>query len=128
MTDSTNSQCPFCTLDGREIVLRAEHAVAFYDRFPVNPGHMLVIPRRHESSFFELTPEEKEDVFDLLDRAKVLLTEKYSPAGFNVGINIGRAAGQTVFHAHIHMIPRYEGDVAEPTGGVRGVIPERRIY
>ncbi|MCB2154841.1 HIT family protein [bacterium] len=124
----TDKPCPFCSLDDREIVLQAEHAVAFYDGFPVNPGHMLIIPRRHEPSFFELTPEERTDILELLDRAEALLTEKHSPAGFNIGINIGRAAGQTVFHAHVHLIPRYEGDVARPQGGIRGVIPDRQAY
>jgi diadenosine tetraphosphate (Ap4A) HIT family hydrolase len=128
MSESAQNPCPFCSLNESDILLRAEHAVAFYDGFPVNPGHVLVIPKRHEANFFELTHEEREDLFRLLTKAMKLITEKHSPDAFNVGINIGEAAGQTVYHTHVHLIPRYDGDVPDPRGGVRGVIPHKQQY
>lgn len=128
MSESPNRTCPFCDLNGSDILLSSEHAVAFYDRFPVNPGHVLVIPRRHEASFFDLTEEEQIDILRLLDKARALVAKIHSPDGFNVGINDGASAGQTVFHAHVHLIPRYKGDVPQPRGGVRGVIPEKQRY
>lgn len=128
MNESANESCPFCHLDDSDILLQGEYAVAFYDRFPVNPGHVLVIPKRHEANFFDLNDEERMDIIRLLEKARELIVEKYSPDGFNVGVNIGAAAGQTVFHAHVHLIPRYHGDVPQPRGGVRGVIPEKQNY
>lgn len=121
-----NKLCPFCSIDNP--VLSSELSFAIYDRFPVNPGHMLIIPRRHVADFFDLTPEEKIDISDMLNRGKILLDKEREPDGYNIGVNCGESAGQTIFHVHIHLIPRYKGDIDEPRGGVRGVIPERRIY
>jgi diadenosine tetraphosphate (Ap4A) HIT family hydrolase len=89
---------------------------------------MLIIPFRHVADYFETTVEEKRALFELLDRAKALIDEQFAPAGYNVGINIGATAGQTVMHVHVHLIPRYPGDVIRPRGGVRGVIPDKQSY
>ena len=112
----------------REIILESEMSFAIYDGFPVNEGHALIIPKRHSANYFGLTIEEQTDCFELLNRVKLIVQEKYNPDGFNVGININEAAGQTVPHVHIHLIPRYDGDVEEPLGGVRGVIPGKMKY
>ncbi len=122
-----NKPCPFCNLE-REKILETEMSFAIYDGFPVNEGHALIIPKRHTANYFDLSLEEQKDCIELLNRVKGIVQEKYSPAGFNVGININEAAGQTVPHVHIHLIPRYEGDVEEPRGGVRGVVPDKRKY
>ncbi len=92
---------------------------AIFDKYPVSPGHVLVIPRRHCSSYFNLTPDEQSACWQLLNDVAAIIRERFTPAGFN----IGRAAGQTVDHVHIHLIPRYDGDIEAPGGGVRGVIP-----
>lgn len=122
-----NQHCPFCNLE-KEKIMESKLSFAIYDGFPVNEGHSLIIPKRHTANYFDLSLEEQTDCFELLNRVKVILQERYNPNGFNVGININEAAGQTVSHVHIHLIPRYNGDVEEPRGGVRGVIPERRSY
>src|SRR5574343_1175416 len=117
--------CPFCTLPPERIVEENDHAVWIYDGFPVSPGHCLIIPKRHVGSFFEVSAEERIAMLALLDKAKVVLEEKYQPDAFNIGINDGPAAGQTVPHLHLHLIPRYEGDVTDARGGVRWVIAEK---
>ncbi len=122
-----NKPCPFCNVE-REIILETEMSFAIYDGFPVNEGHALIIPKRHTANYFDLSLEEQKDCIELLNRVKGIVQEKYNPAGFNVGININEAAGQTVPHVHIHLIPRYEGDVEAPRGGVRGVVPGRKEY
>ncbi len=124
---NNNKPCPFCNLE-REKILESELSFAIYDGFPVNEGHALIIPKRHTAIYFDLTNDEQTDCFKLLNEIKAIVQEKYNPPGFNVGININEAAGQTVPHVHIHLIPRYHGDVEEPRGGVRGVIPEKRNY
>ncbi len=121
-------KCIFCNPDNSCILIQNHHAYARYDGFPVNPGHVLIIPYRHISSLFEMTAEEREDVWKLLNEIKEIVETQYHPDGFNVGVNIGKAAGQSVFHVHIHVIPRYEGDMENPKGGVRGVIPAKRLY
>lgn len=119
--------CPFCQSDLSTIKSQKD-AYAMYDKYPVSPGHTLIIPTRHVADFFDLTPEEMNACWALAHEMKGVLTEKYQPDGFNVGINVGKAAGQTIFHVHIHLIPRYEGDVENPVGGVRYVIPEKANY
>ena len=119
--------CPFCNVE-REKILETEFSFAIYDGFPVNEGHALIIPKRHTANYFDLSLEEQKDCIELLNRVKGVVQEKYNPDGFNVGININEAAGQTISHVHIHLIPRYEGDVEEPRGGVRGVIPANNNY
>jgi diadenosine tetraphosphate (Ap4A) HIT family hydrolase len=121
-------ECPFCPpLEARPL-LESEFAFAIFDRSPVNPGHVLVIPRRHVADIFELTEGELHDVLRLLSLVRQRIAADFPVAGFNVGVNVGDAAGQTIAHAHIHLIPRYPGDVADPTGGVRGVIPGKSKY
>ena len=119
-------KCPFCTPD--VYILNNDLAYARYDIYPVNDGHLLIIPFRHVSNYFELTIEECTAVFLLVDEAKGLLDKKHSPDGYNIGINVGESAGQTVWHVHVHVIPRYKDDMDDPRGGVRGVIPEKQKY
>ena len=118
--------CIFCKID--DFVLENELAFAIFDKFPVTKGHMLFIPKRHVANFFDLTKEEREAIFDLVDEGKKLLDEKYSPDAYNVGVNVGEYSGQSVMHVHIHLMPRYIGDTKYPKGGVRGVIPEKMSY
>ena len=124
--NNSSQNCPFCILDG--ILFENELAYARPDKYPVNPGHLLIIPKRHVADFFLTTEVEKNALLTLLDEAKHYLDGKHTPAGYNVGINVGEAAGQTIFHVHLHLIPRYHGDVKNPRGGVRGVIPPRQSY
>ena len=100
------NNCPFCKVESeREIIASSPLSVAFYDGFPVSPGHALIIPRRHVASFFELTQEEQQDLLNLTDRVKRIVEERYHPDGYNIGINVGEAAGQSIFHVHMHLIP-----------------------
>jgi diadenosine tetraphosphate (Ap4A) HIT family hydrolase len=103
-------------------------AWALRDAYPVSPGHTLIVPRRHVASFFELTPEEQSSMLDLARRQKAVLDAEFAPAGYNLGINDGAAAGQTVAHVHLHLIPRYAGDSPDPRGGVRWVLPAKAAY
>lgn len=120
------NKCIFCNRE--ELILENELAWARYDKYPVSPGHLLIISRRHVQSIFDTTPEERQALSELMEEAKALLDKKYRPDGYNIGVNCGEAAGQTVMHLHIHLIPRYQGDIDNPRGGVRGVIPDKRIY
>jgi diadenosine tetraphosphate (Ap4A) HIT family hydrolase len=120
--------CQFCTLQPDRIVQENEYAVWIYDGFPVSPGHSLIIPKRHVGSFFMASVEERMAILALLDKAKASVEEVYQPVAYNIGINDGAAAGQTVPHLHLHLIPRYNGDVADARGGVRWVIPDKADY
>lgn len=120
--------CPFCTLPKERIIDCNVSGVVIRDGFPVSDGHTLVIPKRHIGSFFELNEHERYDLFDLIDNAKKVLDTELIPDGFNIGINDGKAAGQTVSHLHIHLIPRYFGDLEDPRGGVRWIIPDKADY
>ncbi len=124
----TGSNCPFCQLDAACIVFSDDVTLVIRDAFPVSPGHTLIIPRRHVGSFFELTPPERARMFELLTQAKAELDGTLQPDGFNIGINDGAAAGQTVAHLHLHLIPRYRGDTPDPRGGVRWVLPAKAKY
>lgn len=118
--------CIFCRLRTmKEPVLENELAYAVYDAMPVNPGHMLIIAKRHVQNYFDLTPEEEAAMLDLLHKGKNLLDEKYRPEGYNFGVNCNECAGQSVMHVHMHLIPRFKGDTKAPMGGVRCVIPEK---
>ena len=110
------------------MVIENELAFAHYDSYPVNPGHCLIIPRRHVAEYFQATTEEKAAILALVDEMKTIIDRDYRPDGYNIGVNIGEAGGQSVPHIHIHMIPRYKGDVEDPRGGVRGVIPHKQKY
>lgn len=123
--------CPFCELitgEERELVYSSDKFVGFYDNYPVNEGHTLLVPREHLTSLASLSPALGGKLLEGLQEIRRRLTEKYSPDGFNYGVNDGRAAGQSIEHLHWHIIPRYTGDIPEPLGGVRGVIPDRRQY
>jgi diadenosine tetraphosphate (Ap4A) HIT family hydrolase len=128
MSDSTSLECPFCHLGPGRILDENGLAIAFLDAFPVSPGHTLVVPRRHVSDFFDLSAAEIAAIVELVFRMRPRLIAEHGPSGFNVGVNVGAAAGQTVMHAHVHLIPRYLGDVLNPTGGIRNVIPGMGPY
>ena len=120
--------CPFCSIAADEILLERPLAVARRDLFPVSKGHTLIIPRRHVSSFFETTAEERREMMELIDESKAVLDREHRPDAYNIGINDGAAAGQTVMHLHIHLIPRYAGDSPDPRGGVRWIVPKQAEY
>ncbi len=121
-----NNPCRFCS--PREVTGRNELAYCERDSYPVSPGHSLIIPFRHCASFFDLTPEEVTACMDLLAHERLVLDDEFKPDGYNVGVNVNAAAGQGIFHVHIHLIPRYTGDSSRPQGGVRQVIPEKADY
>ena len=120
--------CPFCSPTVGEKVFTSELCFARWDKYPVTEGHLLVIPNRHVADYFSATEEERTALWAMVDEAKKLLDGRFKPDGYNVGINIGTTAGQTVMHCHIHLIPRRAGDSVNPRGGVRGVIPGRADY
>ncbi|MEI7703490.1 MAG: HIT family protein [Deltaproteobacteria bacterium] len=121
--------CPFCTRIASGASVQTEGtAVAFPDGFPLNPGHTLVVPRRHVSDLFDLAPGEQADIWRLVAAVRERLLAEHRPDGFNIGLNVGAAGGQTVGHAHVHVIPRFQGDVPDPRGGVRWVISARAAY
>lgn len=124
-----NSACPFCNPDSeRELIVESATAYAIYDKFPVNNGHALIIPKKHCSDYFDLNFKEQSACWFILNKVKQIVSKKFNPDGFNVGVNLNSAAGQTVSHTHIHLIPRYKGYVKNPTGGVRNVIPTKGNY
>lgn len=126
---SKNSECPFCKVShDSEIVSETATAFAIFDKYPVSNGHCLIIPKRHISDYFELTLHEQRACWLLVNRCKEIIKKLYNPDGFNIGINIDKVAGQSINHVHIHLIPRFKGDVEDPFGGVRGVIPGKRKY
>ena len=124
----TKKTCPFCILEPDRIISESDYTITIRDGYPVSKGHTLVIPRRHVQSFFELQAIEKAAVLQALDEAKEALDKEFSPDGYNIGINDGEAAGQTVMHLHVHLIPRYKGDTEDPRGGVRWIFPEKAKY
>jgi ATP adenylyltransferase len=127
--ENKSEGCPFCDLPKDRTIAQNELAFIIRDRYPVTPLHTLVIPKRHVSGWFDLGTSEMNACNDLLLWAKDAIREEdASVAGFNVGINIGEAAGQTIFHCHIHLIPRRRGDVENPRGGVRHIIPGKGNY
>jgi len=123
----SDKDCPFCRGD-RLSLAENDYAFVIEDKYPVSPGHCLVIPKAHAPTIFDLSTEEYTACFDLVRIVKELLLSKYRPDGFNIGTNCGESAGQTVRHAHLHVIPRYTGDVPDPRGGVRHVIPGKGYY
>lgn len=120
--------CPFCRPDPSVVLAANTHALALHDGFPISTGHTLIVPRRHVASLSEIHQDEVAALWTLLAQTRSLLDEKYAPAGYTIGVNDGVAAGQTVLHLHIHLIPRYAGDVPDPRGGVRWVIPSKADY
>ncbi len=121
MADDTS--CEFCK--PAMVLLQDELAYVRYDNNSLAPGHILVIPRRHVANFFDMTAQEKAAVLALLDRAQAIIAEEHRPDGYNIGINVGTAGGQSRMHVHVHLIPRYTGDVADPRGGIRCVLAGR---
>jgi diadenosine tetraphosphate (Ap4A) HIT family hydrolase len=121
--------CLFCEIPSERVTSRNELAYTVSDGFPVTKGHTLVIPRRHVRDYFGLTPQELMACNNLISLARdALLVDDPSVKGFNIGVNAGAVAGQTIFHCHIHLIPRRAGDVADPRGGVRHLIPGKGSY
>ena len=126
-------RCPFCEIaegndSSRELIASSEGAVAFFDGYPVTEGHTLVIPRRHTENLLELTETEQTEFWSLARSVHRLLEERFAPDGFNIGTNVGEAGGQTIQHAHLHIIPRRFGDTEDPRGGVRWVVPATAAY
>ena|SRR5215217_4061985 len=115
--------CELCHPD--QVVAQNLLSYARYDSTPLGPGHVLVVPFRHVANFFDMTAEEKSAVLALLDDAKALIDQKFKPDGYNIGVNIGKAGGQSRMHVHVHLIPRFEGDVPDPRGGIRCVLAAR---
>lgn len=123
------NDCFFCKcITNKDYTLENEHAIARFDDYPVNDGHLEIIPKRHIKTWWETTLDEKNAIFDLLDKAKTIVDDKYHPDGYNIGMNLGEEAGQSIMHLHVHLIPRYKGDVENPRGGVRGIIPTKQNY
>ncbi len=124
MTD----KCPFCEPDADRVWLENDIGIVLWDAFPITEGHTLVVPRQHVASIYELPPDTQAALWTLVAEARNRLNQDLAPDGFNIGLNDGLAAGQTILHAHIHVIPRRDGDVADPRGGVRWIIPEKARY
>lgn len=126
---TSGADCVFCVRMAEEdLIAENQRSAAFFDAFPVSPGHALIVPRRHEPDFFSLDPEECSALWSLVGSVREFLESRYDPDGYNLGLNAGDAAGQTVPHVHLHVIPRYEGDVDDPRGGVRHVISDRAAW
>ena len=122
------ADCPFCDVARESVVAESRHALAIRDRYPVSRGHTLVVPRAHAESLFAQSAEIQADVWRLVAKVRGELQSRLDPDGFNVGLNDGQAAGQIVQHAHVHVIPRFDGDVADPRGGIRWILPEHAAY
>ncbi len=120
--------CPFCQIDSSRVFHEGKLIVGLWDGFPVSPGHALLVPRRHVATWFEASDEERRELSEAIQTAHDVIQERHQPTGFNIGMNLGETAGQTVPHLHIHVIPRYPGDVEDPRGGVRWVVPARAAY
>lgn len=121
-------RCPFCDVAPERVLESDALALAIADAYPVSAGHTLIVPRRHIVDFFDLTGEEIRSIYELLRVMRYRLNRATAPSGYNIGVNVAPAAGQTVAHAHVHLIPRYPADVPDPTGGVRNVIPGKGRY
>lgn len=128
-TTAADDSCRFCMAKpGRRMMLESKLGFAAYDRHPASPGHFLVIPYRHFADYFDINDEEREELWSLVAEGKKIVDREHHPDGYNIGINVGKWAGQSIPHLHIHVIPRYQGDVENPKGGVRGVIPNKKLY
>jgi len=125
-----NNPCLFCDKENQKfkLIVDSDFTVARWDEFPVSKGHALIIPRKHIISFFDLKNEEVIELFSLLNKAKEIIQKEYQPDGFNIGVNDGEAAGRTIHHLHVHLIPRYKGDAEKPRGGIRNIIPGTKTY
>ena len=123
-----NTPCPFCELGPDRIVAENSLAIAILDNYPVSAGHTLVVPREHKASLFDLSAQSQAAIWQLVGEVRHDLNLKLTATGFNIGLNDGRSGGQTVMHAHVHVIPRYKDDVPDPRGGIRWVIPDKAKY
>ena len=126
--DKVVKDCPFCDMGAARIIYEDSTWMAVLDGFPVSKGHTLLIPKRHCETYFDLNYAESSTLASTINVVKRILDTRYSPNGYNIGVNCGKSAGQTVPHCHIHIIPRHDGDVEDPRGGVRGVIPSKQKY
>jgi diadenosine tetraphosphate (Ap4A) HIT family hydrolase len=122
------NNCPFCRYTASSLWSESSSAIALWDGFPVSEGHTLVVPRRHVVSLFDLPASDLAAVWEFVALVRAELTRRFGVESFNIGLNEGRAAGQTVMHAHIHIVPRREGDVSDPRGGLRWVIPGKATF
>ena len=122
------ASCPFCRLGPDRVILDTGLLRAVWDNYPVSPGHVLIMPARHVETWFELEREEQLEAINAMNEVRRIIEDEHSPTGYNIGINSGKPAGQTIPHLHIHVIPRYAGDVEDPRGGVRWVIPDKADY
>lgn len=127
-SSATARPCPFCNAAPSRILHASALALALTDSYPVSPGHALIVPRRHIASLFDASDDERREMLALLDQARATILRRHDAGGFNIGVNDGAVAGQTVPHLHIHLIPRYRGDVDDPRGGVRWILPARADY
>lgn len=124
----TDPACPFCDIGRERVIYSDSNVLGVWDAYPVSPGHALIITRRHISEFFEATSVERAALLEGARAVKAVIERNHTPDGFNLGINVGEAAGQTIQHLHLHVIPRYFGDVDDPRGGVRHVVPRKASY
>ena len=122
------SVCPFCAIPAGDVLDENEHALAVRDRSPVSEGHTLIITKRHVDDYFKLSTEEKYETLSLLERMKKVIDAELNPDGYNIGMNIGEAAGQRIFHVHIHLIPRMKGETVNGERAVKGVIRHKMSY
>ena len=121
-------QCPFCHLNPDQVFLENDLVIGLWDKYPISPGHALLVPRRHVAGWFDAGEAEHLALAAALGIARDQILEHHRPDGFNIGVNSGEAAGQTIFHLHVHLIPRYKGDQEDPRGGVRRLFPTKARY
>jgi diadenosine tetraphosphate (Ap4A) HIT family hydrolase len=120
--------CPFCQVAAARVVAESPLTLTLRDAFPVSPGHTLVVPKRHFADLFDATSDEVTEIWQALREAAEELAARHHPNGFNLGVNVGEAAGQTIMHLHVHLIPRYKGDQPDPRGGIRRIFPDLANY
>jgi diadenosine tetraphosphate (Ap4A) HIT family hydrolase len=123
-----SENCIFCKLREERVIGECDFTKTFIDTYPASPGHTLIVPKRHFATFFEASEDELLAIGKALQNAKIILDEEFSPDGYNIGVNNGQAAGQSVMHLHVHLIPRYNGDVEDPKDGVRWILKDKADY
>ena len=131
MDAERHPDCPFCEIihdEPEKLTVETEHLAGFNDAYPVNQGHSLVVPRTHLTAFTDFPAEWGEELLTAISTVREQIDRQHNPDGYNMGMNLREAAGQTIDHLHWHVIPRYTGDVSDPEGGIRGVIPEKQRY